>query len=84
MDINTLVSSISVGGINPQLKLAVLWAEKSVKKDESYANTDTLANLYFKVGEKDNAKSMAEQAIKLAEKAGEDAASTKELLKKLQ
>ncbi len=66
------------------LKLAVLWAEKSVKKDESYANTDTLANLYFKVGEKDNAKSMAEQAIKLAEKAGEDAASTKELLKKLQ
>ncbi|MBS1572231.1 MAG: thiol:disulfide interchange protein, partial [Bacteroidetes bacterium] len=62
---------------------AVSWAEQSIKKNEEYANLDTLANLYFKIGDKVNAKLIAEKALEIAEKSGEDAASTKELLKKL-
>src|SRR5690606_31273707 len=30
------------------LEKAISWAEESVKKNENYANTDTLANLYNK------------------------------------
>jgi hypothetical protein len=37
-----------------------------VKKDESYANTDTLANLYNKVGDKKNARLWAEKSVELA------------------
>ena len=62
---------------------AAIWAEQSVKKDESYANCDTLANLYLKIGDKENAKHWATRAIELGEKADEDVESTKELLKKL-
>lgn len=59
---------------------AVKWAEQSVKKNESYANTDTLANLYLKVGDKKNAKLWAEKSIELAKKEGEDYSSTKKVL----
>ena len=37
-----------------------------MKKDESYANTDTLANLYNKVGDKKNARLWAEKSVELA------------------
>jgi hypothetical protein len=33
------------------LEKALLWSKESVKKDENYAFTDTLANLYNKLGE---------------------------------
>lgn len=62
------------------LQNAIKWANSSVKKDESYANTDTLANLYLKVGDKKNAKLWAEKSIELAKKAGEDYASTQKVL----
>jgi thiol-disulfide isomerase/thioredoxin len=62
---------------------AITWAEISVKKDEGYANLDTLANLYYKFGDKVNAKLIAEKAIEKAKKEGEDSQSTEELLKKL-
>jgi thiol:disulfide interchange protein len=65
------------------LEKAVAWAQESVKKNENYANTDTLANLYNKTGDKKNAKLWAEKSIALAKKSGEDSADTEKLLKSL-
>ncbi len=65
------------------LEKAVVWAQESVKKDQNYANTDTLANLYNKIGDKKNAKMWAEKAIELARSKGEDFSDTEKLLKSL-
>ncbi|CAH0236478.1 Thioredoxin-like protein slr0233 [Chryseobacterium sp. Bi04] len=65
------------------LEKAITWAQESVKKDQSFANTDTLANLYNKVGDKKNAKIWAEKSIELAKTSGEDSADTEKLLKSL-
>ena len=65
------------------LEIAVQWAAQSVKRNEEYANMDTLANLYIKIGDKVNAKKWAEKAIEKATQDGEDATSTRELLNKL-
>lgn len=65
------------------LEKALLWAKQSVKLDESYANTDTLANLYFKTGDKANAKIWATKAIELAKKEGEEYTETQALLDKM-
>lgn len=65
------------------LEKAVTWAQESVKKSENYANTDTLANLYNKIGDKKNARLWAEKSIELAKKSGEDYADTEKLLKNL-
>lgn len=67
----------------PALEKALVWAQESVKKNENSANTDTLANLYNKLGDKKNAKLWAEKAIELAKKTGEDASDTEKLLKSL-
>ncbi|RNA63788.1 thioredoxin family protein [Chryseobacterium nematophagum] len=65
------------------LEKAIAWAQESVKKNENYANTDTLANLYNKTGDKINAKRWAEKSIELAKKTGEDFSDTENLLKTL-
>lgn len=65
------------------LEKAIAWAQESVKKDQSYANTDTLANLYNKVGDKKNAKIWAETSIELAKSKGQDPSDTEKLLKSL-
>lgn len=65
------------------LEKALLWAQDSVKKNENSANTDTLANLYNKLGDKNNAKVWAEKAIELAKKTGDDYTDTEKLLKSL-
>ena len=65
------------------LETAVKWAQESVKKDENYANVDTLANLYNKIGDKKNAKIYAERSIQLAIESGQDPADTEKLLKSL-
>lgn len=65
------------------LETAALWAQESVKKDESYANTDTLANLYNKLGKKSEAKLWAQKSIELAKKSGEDYEDTQKLLNSL-
>lgn len=62
------------------LETALQWALESVKKSENSANTDTLANLYNKLGDKTNAKAWAEKAIEIAKKNGEDASETQKLL----
>ncbi|MDN5423308.1 MAG: thiol:disulfide interchange protein, partial [Chryseobacterium sp.] len=65
------------------LEKAVAWAQESVKKSENYANTDTLANLYNKIGDKKNAKIWAEKSVQLAKSTGEDSTDTEKLLKSL-
>ena len=65
------------------LETAVKWAQESIKKEESYANTDTLANLYNKLGDKKNAKIWAEKSVNLGKAAGEDVGETESLLKSL-
>lgn len=65
------------------LEKAVAWAQESVKKHENYANTDTLANLYNKIGDKKNAKMWAEKSVQLAKSTGEDSTDTEKLLKSL-
>ena len=65
------------------LEKAVAWAQESVKKDQNFANTDTLANLYNKMGDKKNAKMWAEKSIELAKSSGEDSSDTEKLLKSL-
>ncbi|WP_288446674.1 thioredoxin fold domain-containing protein [uncultured Chryseobacterium sp.] len=65
------------------LEKAIAWAQESVKKDQNFANTDTLANLYNKVGDKKNAKIWAEKSIELAKSTGEDSSDTEKLLKSL-
>jgi len=65
------------------LEKAVTWAQESVKKDENYANTDTLANLYNKIGDKKNAKIWAEKSVQLAKSTGQDSTDTEKLLKSL-
>lgn len=65
------------------LEMAVKWAQESVTKKESYANTDTLANLYNKIGDKKNAKIWAQKSVELGKAAGEDTGDTEKLLKSL-
>lgn len=65
------------------LEIALKWAQESVKKSENAANTDTLANLYNKLGDKSNAKLWAEKAIELAKKSGGDTSETQKLLDSL-
>lgn len=65
------------------LQTAVKWAQESVKKNENFANTDTLANLYNKIGDKENARTWAQKSLELGKSAGEDTADTEKLLKSL-
>ncbi|MGV4414749.1 thioredoxin family protein [Chryseobacterium sp. T1] len=66
------------------LQEAIRWTQEAVKKEENYAYTDTLANLYHKVGDKANAKIWAAKAIELAKKSGDDYEDTQKLLNSLQ
>lgn len=65
------------------LEKAVTWAQESVKKNENFANTDTLANLYNKIGDKKNAKLWAEKSVQLAKTTGQDSSDTEKLLQSL-
>ncbi|WP_228413982.1 thiol:disulfide interchange protein [Chryseobacterium sp. CH21] len=52
------------------LEMAIIWAQESIKKDKNYYNTDTLANLYKKIGDDVQAKKWEEEAsnLKLSKK----------------
>lgn len=70
---------------NPMaLRKAEEWAEKSVMKSENAENTYILAKLYFKSGNKENAKMYAEIAKNLATTQGKDATMATKLLETLQ
>lgn len=65
------------------LKKALQWALKSVSIQSEYFNNDTVAALYYKLGEKKNAMKYAKLAIAIAKKNDEDASGTEELLTKI-
>lgn len=65
------------------LKHALQWALKSVAIESGFHNNDTVAHLYYSLGDANNAKKFAELAVRLGKAAGEDVKKTEELLKKL-
>ena len=65
------------------LQKALGYAKRSVELEPGYANTDTLAALYYKLGKKKEAQKTAEQAIEMAKASGEDYTGTTELLDKI-
>lgn len=67
----------------PLLEKAIEWAAKSVSVKESYYNTDTLAALYAKTGDRKKARKYAQRAIQLAKEIGEDYSETQKLLDSL-
>lgn len=89
-DKNTSASSMELNSVawtfyenidNPEyLKKALDYGLQSVKLSEEYANTDTVASLYTKLGDKKNAKEYAEKAIALGKASGQDVSSTEKLL----
>lgn len=84
MELNSVAWAFYENIDNPEyLKKAVNWGLQSVKLSESYANTDTVASLYSKLGDKKNAKVYAEKAIALGKTSGEDVSSTEKLLQEV-
>ncbi len=65
------------------LEKALSWALESVAKESVLSNNDTVANLYHKLGDKNNARLYAEMALNLGREAGEDTSTTEALLLKL-
>lgn len=65
------------------LQQAVEWCLESVKKQEDSFNTDTLARVYFKLGDMKNAKIWAEKSIAVAKSKNAEYTSTEELLNKI-
>lgn len=69
---------------NPSsLKKAVEWSLEAIKKQEDNINTDTLARIYYKLNDFENAKKWANQSIELAKKNKAEYTSTEDLLKKI-
>ena len=66
-----------------QLAEAERWIAQSVALEDKYYNTDTYANLLKKLGKKKEAIVMANHAIELAKKEGEDFSSSQDLLNDL-
>lgn len=67
----------------PELKTALGWAKQSVKMNRQYANLDTVAALYYKLGKKRKALKYANQAIELAKATDEDYSGTELLVQKI-
>jgi thioredoxin-related protein len=67
-----------------QTEQALAWSLKSVEINDNAAFNDTVASLYFKLGNKVKAKEFAEKAIKQGKEVGEDMKETELLLKKIE
>jgi len=65
------------------LERARVWSAKAAAISNDYATNDTYAAVLYKLGMKAEAKKVAETAIDLAKKNGEDSKETEELLKKI-
>lgn len=65
------------------LQHAVNWCLESIKKKENNFNTDTLANIYYKLGDMKNAKIWAQKSIAIAKANNDDYQSTEDLLKRI-
>lgn len=65
------------------LKKALSWALRSVELENAYFNNDTVAALYYKLGQMKEAKAFAEKAIALAKATNQDYSATQEMLDKI-
>jgi thiol-disulfide isomerase/thioredoxin len=65
------------------LENAATWAKKATQLDDNYPYNDTYAAVLYKLGKKNEAKAIAEKAIELAKKSGDDSKETQELLVKI-
>ncbi len=63
-----------------QLAMGVKFAEQSVNMDANYMNLDTLAWLYHKTGDQENAVITAKKAIAIAKKMDMDYSETEKIL----
>jgi thiol-disulfide isomerase/thioredoxin len=66
------------------LSKALEYADASVKLDKNYGNTDTRANILYKLKKYKEARIAARESIELAKKEKLDYTSTKELLDKIE
>lgn len=66
-----------------ELKSALGWAKQSVKMNKNYANLDTVASLYYKLGKKRKALKYANEAIAIAKANDEDYSETALLVQKI-
>jgi len=66
------------------LQKALGWAKKSVELTDAYFNNDTLAALYYKLGQYEEAEKTAKHAIELAKLRKQDYSGTAQLLQKIQ
>lgn len=64
------------------LKKAAMWAEKAILQQDNFVTSNILAQLYDKLGRRDEAKMMAKSAIQFAEAEGQDATKAREILNK--
>ena len=65
------------------LTKAETWAKKAVELEPTYANLDTHAAVLYKLGKKNEAKTMAEKAIAQGKKENQNVADTETLLNKI-
>jgi thiol-disulfide isomerase/thioredoxin len=65
------------------LQKAAQWAKKSISLDKNFYNTDTYANILFKLGQNKEALKYAEEAVSLGKNAGEDTTTSQELVKQI-
>lgn len=65
------------------LKKGLKIAKKSVKSEKNYYNLDTMASIYYRLNNKKKAIKIANQAIAIGKAAGDDVASTENLLKQI-
>jgi len=67
----------------PKLEKALNWALTSEGIESNFYNTDTIAALYYKLGDQNNARQYAKKAIKHAQDEGQDPQPTVDLLYKI-
>ena len=67
----------------PALEKALVYADKSMKLGKNYGNTDTYANVLWKLGKKKEAEAACLDAIELAKAEKLDYTSTQEVLDKV-
>ncbi|MBL0046884.1 MAG: thioredoxin family protein [Bacteroidetes bacterium] len=66
-----------------KLEIAAKWAQVSVELKQDFANTDTYANLLFKLGRLEEAKEAAMKSIDIGKKDAQDIAGTEKLLNEI-
>lgn len=66
------------------LQKAIKWTQQSIELESTYYNNDTLASLYYKLGQYNDAKAAAQNAVNIAESRGMSAKGAKKLLIKIE